>query len=385
MSPDLEVTTSGRRVRIAGTTLSTGSKQVETLIQNAIDEVAKDRGTQRWMRVFPDDEINEVMANRVGQTKESLFNVAKVHYNDPANANTYHTNTLLVWHLKSKDAPITGFLTLNLMQRNSRMDIIPSLVWRSTNPKDGHSIGAVNSWHNNYLNIGEGMSRWSEEFKKTEDLFREHIGIDISTYQYSNQMRAAINKFLGMAKDINNREHLTVFQMDQDDKPSTFDMEIVATNFTASVQRELLDYVQTGPLLDRIKTSYEDLVTSLNALGITYQSRPGDNEFGRAISGDLSALRLTLGAIEDTEQETSGIDHGHNVVLDFATGSLIVNCSHKNDQSEISEAWEIARFKASLTGEEDILLEYAKAYRNPKEQARLMRIIKQRVLPDIEG
>lgn len=389
-SPDFEATSSGRRVRVVGTQTSVGSRQVADLISASIDKVATERGTKRWMRVFETDQEQNQRASVLGLSGEVFRQAANLHINQDAN-NALGTTTLL-WDYEAVGIPAlkaTVFCVLN--QRHARMSVDTKIAWRDTNPVQPNDVPSYYSWDGSNLNLG-GLYRYSDEYRAVETTVEKNGGLIpdhiLTTKQTNAQFRQAIVAFAERSKALDDLDEISLPDLRDPANPTFLTFKRKMSNYSASVHGELLALVQTGPLLEQIRDSYSSLVNAMTQLGVVFDKKPGDNEFAKAAAGDLTHLSAVVQAVEDTEASVAvnrnqdGVDHKHTVTLDFSSGSVIVNCGHSTGLDEIAEAWDIACFKASLTGETDILLEYARAYRNPKEQARIRKIIEQRATPD---
>lgn len=384
VSPDFETTTSGRRVRIVGTTVSAGNKQVDSLIAAAIDTVAKQRGTEKLQRIFPPEIEQAQRGSVVGIPAETFRQAASLHINqDTANA---YGSTHLLWDFEAVDLPLAASVFVTLEQRSTRCTVSTKVSWRATGAAEA-ALAIPIYYHHDSSNMYLGsLYRHSQEFIQFEAEVAKRggliPGIKLDNRQFQGQFRHAVVEFAERAKAADGLDEISLPDLRNPSQPAFITFKRKASNYSASVHNELLAMVQTGPLLERIKNSYTDLVNAMSQLGVVLTTRPGDTEFAKAAAGDLTQLKVVCQPTEDINVMQNGVDHNHTVTIDLATGSVIVNCSHATGLDEISEAWDIAKFKADLTGEVDILLAYAQAYRNPKEQARIKKIIEQRATPE---
>lgn len=384
-SPDFETTSSGRRVRVAGTQTSVGSRQVNDLITAAIDQVATERGTKRWMRIFDKTVEEDHRASNAGLNGTVFREAVNLHINDQSQSGNAYGSTTLVWDFEAPGLPLyaTVFLTFN-QRGTSRHDVSTKVVWRDTQIAQNNEVPSYNSYDGSTLNIAN-LYRYSDEYRAVEAAVAKDGGIldghTLVARAHSGQFRQAVTDFATRAKALDDLDEITLPDMRDTSKPQFLTFKRKASNYNATIHNEIVALIQTGPLLEQIKNSYLELVSAMSRLGVVFKTKPGDNEFAKAAAGDLTTLRAVIEPCEDTTH-SDGVDHHHTVSLDFASGSVIVNCGHTTGMDEISEAWNIAKFKAEVVGEVDILLEYAKAYRNPKEQARIRKIIEQRATPD---
>lgn len=377
-SPEFEATTSGRRVRVAGTNESIGSKQVETLIQASIDKIAQDRGTTRLLRIFPEHETDITAANNVSAPETVFTDAVTLHLLNEQQLREDRGRTVAVWKYRDENySPIVAYAFVTLEQRyNDTYQIHTHLVWRDTRP----TMSAVNSLlisEGSYI-TGNDMYRYGDVHQTLhERLVSGILPFTLGTKNYGSQMRTAVVKFAEQARLIDQYDEIHIPDTANPKVTRTF--KRVASNYSAAFNAELLEFVQTGPVLERIKENYDQLLQDFKTLGIVTMERIDGGDLAQAIHGNLTKIAATVRANEDEdESDNNGIDPHHTVAFDFATGTVVVNCGHSHDLDETAQAWEIAKFKAEMVGEVDVLLEYARAYRDPKEQQRLKKIIKQR-------
>lgn len=381
-SPEFEATSSGRRVRVVGTQTSVGSRQVNDLITAAIDTVAAQRNTKRWMRVFDKTAEEDHRATAAGLGGNVFREAVNLHVTDPTQ-NAYGSTTLL-WDFEAPGLPLNATVFLTFSQRGAaRHDVTTKVVWRDTQVAQPNESPSYCNYDGSNMNL-PNLYRYADEYRKVEEMVNKAGGIlnghTVAARSHSGQFRQAVTDFATRAKALDDLDEISLPDMRDTANPVMLTFKRKASNYNATVHSQIVSLVQTGPLLEQIKNSYLELVSAMSRLGVVFKNKPGDNEFARAAAGDLTALRAQIEPCDETPN--GGVDHNHTVTLDFASGSVIVNCGHTTGMDEISEAWNIAKFKADLTGEVDILLEYAKAYRNPKEQARIRKIIEQRTTPD---
>lgn len=386
-SPDFEATSSGRRVRIVGTQTSVGSRQAQDLVAASIDQIATERGTKRWMRIFDTDTEVAHRASTAGVMADVFKTKAVLHVNQ--DTQSAHGQTTLVWDFEAVGVPaLAASVFIIFDQRSSRNTVFTKVCWRATNPVQNNEYPAHYLWDGSNLSL-DTIYRYSDEQRVAEAAVVAAGGMlpghEVEAKGFNNQFRQAIVHFAERAKAMDNVEEIELLDMTDPANPTMRKFKRRASNYSASLHNEILALVQTGPLVEQIKRSYTDLVNAMKQLGVVVHKQPGDNEFARAANGDFAALTTQIGAVDDMDaNHQNGIDHAHTVNIDFTTGSVIVNCSHTTSGGldEVAEAWNIAKFKAEVVGEKDILLAYAEAYKTPKEQARIKKIIEQRTMPE---
>jgi hypothetical protein len=384
-SPDFESTSSGRRVRIAGTTVSAGSKQIHELVSAAIEKVAADKGTQKLLRIYPLDQEQMYRASVVSLDSTIFKKSVSIGDLEPHG----YSEHVLFWDFEAVDLPIYASVFVLLKQHGAAFSVATRVAWRSTLSTESGCAYCHHDGSNLYLS---SLYRHSQEFRDFETAINSRggliPGIALDQKPHSSQFRRAIVDFATRGKSIDELEEIHLPDLRDPSKQAFLKFKRKASNYSGSTHNELLTLVQTGPLIDKIKNSYTDLVSAMKSLGVVVTTEIGDTEFAKAAAGDLAQLRVTLAANEDADipnpsfRGQAGVDPAHTVTLDLSTGTVVVSCSHKTGLEEVAEAWNIAKFKAEVVGETDVLLEYAQAYKFPKEQARLRKIIEQRSTPD---
>jgi len=375
-SPEFEASSSGRRVRVVGETTSIGSRQVDTLIQATVDKMAASRGTTRLARVFPPADTDALAANAASAPLSVFEDALTLHL-----LRTQHGQrndrgkSVAVWKYEAEGfAPLQAYVFVTLDQRyNETYYVQTHVIWRDTRASRVTDNGLY--VYDGSLIQGMDLYRYGDEYKRLEEfLKRNPLPFPVDAKSYSGQMRTAVVKFAERCREV---DALDEINLPLGDNFTSTPFKRTVSNYSASFNAELLDFVQTGPILERIKDNYQQLLQDFRTLGIVITDEITGGDLAQAINGKLTKIHAVVKANEDDDTGNS-LDPHHTVAFDFATGTVVVNCGHADDLNETAEAWEIAKFKAEIAGELDVLLEYARAYRDPKEQARLKKIIKQR-------
>lgn len=383
-SPEFETSSSGRRVRVVGETTSIGNRQVDTLIQATVDKVATERGTTRLARVFSPADTDAVAASGANAPFSVFEDAVTLHLlSKEQGQRNDRGKTTAVWKYEAEGfAPIQAYVFVSLDQRyNEAYYVMTHIVWRDTRANQAQ-FNNLYSYDGTNINSMD-LYRYGDEYKRLEAFLQKNpLPFSIDVKNYTGQMRNAVVKFAERCQEVDALDEL-VLPLGDGLTATTFKRTL--SNYSASFNAELLDFVQTGPVLERIKDNYAQLLQDFKTLGIVVTDEINGGDIAQAINGNLTKIHAVVRANEDEEESRSSIDTYHTVAFDFATGTVVVDCGRTDDLNEVAEAWEIAKFKAEMTGEEDVLLAYAKAYREPKEQARLKKIIKQRKVDITKG
>jgi hypothetical protein len=377
VTPDLEATTSGRRVRIAGTKESVASKDANDLLAKAIDAIADERGTKRWLRLFPEDEFNSHRsAARMVPHGFEMNAPMDLHLVDPERASGYSESTTVAFEYTSVNVPsLKAYVWIVIHTRNSSsMQLVTSLTYRQTTAGIGEHdrVACYNgTWEIGTYDYYDPS--WKSASETIQD-FKPILDVEFMARSYEiTQRRAAVVKALEMIRVLKDSERIEIPDLRDLGNVQPMEFTLTRSNLTNALYRELVDFVQAEPIMDRIKANYKAILNDLRTLGFVIST---DNDVLESMDTDaLSELRCAVHPSDD--EEVGPRDRFHTAVLDFATGTLIVNCIQPQNQ-EALHAWEVSKFKAEVSGEIDELLAYVRAHQEPAKQQRIKKILKQR-------
>lgn len=388
-SPDLEQSSSGRRVRVVGTTESFGNRQVDTLIYQAIQNEAAKRGTTVAGRLWPDADVAAHSAAIANISDDVFTEALTLHALDEQHrSGRSNGKTTAFWKFERTDVPLSAYVFLTLSQSYSdRMTLTAKAVWQNASPDVSSTLSLIKHEDDYFTTNDNTVHRYSPEHDRMVEAVAKNPIVDDpdfrwETQQYPNQIRSAIVKFADQARRFNGNEIVRL----PDTSGTMHEYKFVSTNYNAAFHSQLMDFVQTGPTLERIEENYKQMLKDLKALGLVVTSQINGGQIAEALaSRDMTKINVTVNTNEDSDAvNQDGIDPYHTVTFDFATGTVVVHCAHNNDLNETAEAWNIAKFKAEIAGETDTLLAYAKAYQGPKEKKRLKKIVDQRTVDETE-
>lgn len=376
LSPDVETTTSQRRWRIAGSTDAASKADLDRLILAAIDRQAAAQGVKRWLRLFEDDE-NRHASVAVGASKKIDFNTVppvKMGKND---------KIIVAFEFVSAAYPaIRATLWITLVNNYSGATSVRScFTYRVTNPEVGDTAHILRYAEDDATGWtpAPNMYRYDDNYRQLEQAANKikPCDVPIETKHFGNNTRGAIARFLELSKQASGLASVEIPDLRDPWNVASMTLTASRTNYSNALYRDVLDMVQVAPAMDRLHEHLQGVATELTRLGLVANVKD-KFDLKALLAGKLSELQCTIKPNEVTDDRNEGIDPVHTVTLDLSKGTFVVNCAKSHHLDDTAAAWEVAKFKAEISGETDVLLAYARAFNKPAEQARLRKIMKER-------
>ena len=377
--PELEETTTGRKVRIAAMPhLNAYSRDLEELLQKAVKALAEQRGADTWMQLTTPKAVNEALGY------DPRTQRAKLHLLDPDR----HTDaTRLWWHFRHESLPIEAYITVTLTdvsrypyyasKRNGQQQLTVRLTAPDTRPNSVansplRQVDAIEdlsmdaTWTQRQL-----ITDWARASNAIPDVLQE---VALATE------RDGAGNLLQTIARLEELDHITLpdLRLIGEGLIENLQLHLVGSNVTGEFLAELRDFVDGAPSISEAATHYRKMLQALRMAGMVFDEPLTENEFLSAlVSGSQSALTMKLHALDLNSQ-----DNDHTLTVHLTTGTIVVECSiraRENNKDEIAHAWEESLALASLTGQEDTLLAYARKFVNESEHKRATEIIQKNV------
>lgn len=363
-APPVETTSSNRRWRIQGTTMSVVRGEIGDKIADHVRMRAHSMGTDLWMKLCSDEQdLKEHYSHAttgagVAESGNSAYLDAPVPW-----VSQRGKNVPVAFEFKHPTYPLRAILwVIFTVNYNHSLQVSTLVTCRGGDPREPNTLARL-AW----------TPRTARRYDKPVAADAPTVaGLTIEKVQFTHT-RKAVSYFLELllkAQDID-----TVELPDRRLHGGTLTYEFSRTNYSQDLYRELVDKVQEGPALARLADALKVVRQELSTLGVVNGAFDAED----ILNGNLHEIRLNIMPHEDEDLTVGGIDPTHNLVIDLAKGICFVECSAKNLE-DVAEQWNVAKFKAELTGQVDELLAYAEAYNMASEQKRLRKIIKQRAL-----
>lgn len=184
--------------------------------------------------------------------------------------------------------------------------------------------------------------------------------------------RKAVKRFVERARQHEELDHVYIPDLRDPSNPRWLKLERVYSNWTSESHSDMAAVVNAGPLVEQLIDCTAKMQQLLANLGVTVQAMPTEASWFAAAGGDVAAINVSV----HPENGVDVVDHQHVVYLHLLSGAVHVACSHdRNTRNEAGEAYEVAKFKAELTGQADELLAFAQEYvrRNGSDKAQAIR------------
>jgi hypothetical protein len=346
-SPPLEETPSGRKVRVIGTDISGYSRDVDSVIEQGVGRVAEEKGTQVWALI--DESVMK------GHSREAA---QKVHLiTDSQNSSSA---TCFWWKFRSPDLPVeavvrvearTGYQYRNdLCDQNIHAYIVfqRNVASSADNPTDTSVvIQDQNNWEIQYADYAE-----REAYRDSAPEILSRVGRTSTKSEMT-----AIERLLELSRYF---ESLAEIQIpDGRAQGGTYlTLHSDSTNLTAEAIDSMVAYLDDAPTMAAAAEYYEKMLRVLRNAGLAAPTKKA-NDFMSALNGG-EGLIVDLPVKMVDEDGDICDDHSHTLRVNLATGTFTTTCSNSIDLEHTPQAWQEAVTIASLTGQEDELLAFAR-------------------------
>lgn len=363
--PPLEQTTTGLKVRVAGTKDSFYSKDLDDLLSKAAQTIAAEKGTTVFLPLM------------YAAAREAALVPTNQSTSLHLTAATHVTSTRCWWKFKHPSMPFTVTLTVDMDQaRGSVANVLSTkVVCQRIDPQATEAHFYTYSSIDEYLAY-QGLS--SDDLYAVREFIRDNpLEWADGTLDYENKTlpvaRMAAQDLLAIVRKLEALDEIEWPDLRNPKNPGHFTLELFDSSVNSQFVSELTDYLEGAPGAEKAAAIYEDLLEALRSIGIVLNK--GSNDLLSALNtGTTFSAQVT-----NLAEEGFKIDHSHALTVNIPTGTFIVDCNNRNvNLNEVAEQWEEAKTLASLTGQEDELLAYAREYAKQHSAKRAKRILKER-------
>lgn len=386
-TPDLETTTSGQRVRIAGTTKSFSKNQLVDMMTEAAKEIAAQRLTGLWTQLTDDDETRRHNHGAVSPGPGRVTNYTKAEHLVGKGEGSASDHTQITFEFESVDCPaltVTVWVIVNKYSyRGDTYQTLSALTYPIVH-EDQSTLSSYtgDSWWTPFRYYSQSDSK---------AFLAEHKPIPGLTFVNDTYTgpRPAIVEALKMVKIIRDVEYIDIPVWREPEAVSLMRFKFKRTNLTSQLYNDMVEAIQVQPTLDRIKENYRQIQHDLTALGIVLAT-PGRNNFLEITEGAFAEevvchmIPLTEDGQARTEESGTTVileDHAHTVSVDLLSGTIVVNCTQRD--TEVLDHWNFERTKAELHGELDAFLGFARQKQQSRSRKTFRKIMKDRTPEDI--
>lgn len=382
--PTLETTMAGRKIRVAGTKQSVYDYDIDQLLWDSVQILAAQKQTH--VHIETTQPLKAIIAKTVGF--EPAQTPAKLHLVHAAGER--NAKTIVWWRFKDSKTPFEALLTLTMgsaggVANPQRITALVTVPTRQYDHDDRTMIFAVNVNEHRWSTMLNQVARLTEHGSFDYEMAWEEFIRDnppdwdsslLGTEQCTT-LRSACAELLKKVREFDGMDYIEVPDFGDPDNPSWRRLELYDTNYNQALVQDLADYLDGAPTVEQAAELYGQMLETLRACGIVIDGNLTSNDFQTALlNGDKAALGVRVFGLAETEHRT---DDDHKLSIHLPTGTFIVECDHKEvSQTETAEKWEEALTMASLTGREDELLAFAKAYAKQHRKSRTKKILNER-------
>jgi hypothetical protein len=191
--------------------------------------------------------------------------------------------------------------------------------------------------------------------------------------------RVMVKKLLERVRQIEDLDEIQIPDLsDPYQEPQWLSLELYETNVNSGFITDLVDYLEGGSSIEEAVRIYGELRDCMRGIGV-YLSELSENDFQRGLLGSEDQfVTVNLGHSHEDLETSAGKDTAHTLRMHLPSGTFVVDCDHKMNLNQAAEAWDEAKTIASLTGEEDVLIAYARARVEREQTKRAKTILDQR-------
>lgn len=357
----------GRKIKINLDGESWERHHLSDALASTAVEIASRRGTKVWMPLGPrDNPKQEVQSQMVGDHRAK--DKAELHYLH-GDAKEWRLATRLYWRFKHPTLPIWSSITV-LVTGDGGPSITTMYGYYHTRGSASYAAWVnVESW-DDLETVRGGHAGQVREMPAPRPDWMDEIHLGRERFP---TVRAAVTRLGELVRQLNGIEEIASPDLRPDISHTLYSWlptVFYDTNVTSDLLDDIQLYVEGEPLVEEMSSVYARLQELMRRIGISLPAR-NTNDFMRAVAGG-DAFRIPVGPLADK----AGDDAVHALHVDLVTGAFVVECSVRHEvNEETATAWEVAKFRAEMTGELDELLAYARAWVVKQEQDRVRAVL----------
>ncbi len=374
--PPLEMSGSGRKVRVAGTTTSVFMNEIDELIGRAAKDVAVANGTHVWMQTDVAQRLRGVFDWTTANNKLHL-----VH--DPTNTSGM---TDLWWRFKDVNTPFEVVLWVRMQSASRGAGATAQNIWTSMVLPGRAYYGehapkvTFRVMDKTYADYIQGLHYLDSSLpSKWWDFLRDNPagwGEDLMSANAHAHSRAGVAALLKIVRQFDSLDEIQVPNLGDPFNPSYLTLALHDSNVNAELISDMTEYLDGAPTIEQAAELYQQMLDTLRSVGITINAKSHNDFLAAMLVGDKASLNMQ---VYNLAEQSHAVDHDHKLSVHLPTGTFVVECTHTEvDKNVVAEKWEEALTMASLTGQEDELLAYARRYAAEHNQRRTEKILEER-------
>lgn len=369
--PNLETTPAGRRVRIAGHSESVGRGELNDLLYQWVYRRARARDTFPVLRLrfspsnATEEEQAENITVQVGRFKRHD------HF-EPFKSNS--VGGTAGWLFKHPGLPVYAMVKLSVVL-SVRPTVETNLHFPNLRPGNEKKLGAYGY---RVPILDESTTRFvPPEMKGAYESVLTSNGIQLGERSHPNT-KAAMADAMRRYREIDALDTLSVPDLRYLSPAGQGHVGSMTLHLKEELQpesylHEMQEYAHMLDPADEIRGHLRSIQELLKAQGVAIQAAPA-REVMDVLTGSNESLLVKLQALR-FEGDVS-IDRDHDVSLDLVKGIVFVTCKHRSqDKEKDLLAYEIAKARAELTGETDLLSAFLASIGRHRQQLERMDLI----------
>lgn len=376
--PPLEMTSSGRKVRVAGTKTSVFNNDLDNLLATAVKQIADDKKTHVWLDLSHlSDRVNAHLGFDPASTRCKLHLV-----HDPSNTSG---QTTCWWRFKDPHTPFEVYVTARMVAASRHGSVNAQNLWVHAAVPHRTYYDDATTDINNVDNAAfsqvvgyttrlspDTMYKWQEFIRDNPAPWSDVL----QSAKIHQHARAGVTEFLKVVRMMEDLDSIQVPDYSDPYNPSWRTLELYGTNVNAELVNDLTEYLDGAPTIEQAAELYQQMLDTLRSVGIAVSGKAANDFMAALLAGEKSTLNMQVFNLAEEHQQ---VDNDHKLSVHLPTGTFIVECSHQEvDKNKVAEKWEEERMIAQLTGEEPTLLAYARAYASNNTTRRTKGILNER-------
>lgn len=325
--PALEVSGSGRRNRWAGDKQSFSCNDLGIELGKWAKSAAAGKAPLHWKFA---DQIEDYykMAN-----DRSFTTAPALDLNERGDA-----TTVLFEYVHPTIETMRATVTIQLVPTYYNVTVQTFVHFRST------TFEHQNVYSPAYENAHEGFpGPYGRSAEQRALEAQDHTTISAGSRNFGRGlMRKAAAEFLKRCQAADDLAVLDIPDWSDLDSPKWMSLKPTRSNFTSDFASSVKLYLDTEEAAKELKAQVEALVSTLRKFGAVV-TEPDNSAYDAAATGDLTRLNVTLSSQQHDP-------NGHAVLMNLLDGTVAVACGAGPIRGQAASAYELARFKAELSG-----------------------------------
>lgn len=388
--PPLETTSAQRRVRVAGVPdVADYLKNIEDFLGRAARVAAAQQGRFLWMSLGK--AINNPLdgATTVATGLTDISVEVRPHF--LSGGRSYNEETRVAWRFRHPTMPIEAQIECSVSKRgytNTGWTVNTTLTYPSTSPlcadtpkffavTEGTRWGQMVAGQEMYGLLNTRLSEWAD--KNPIDWCD---GFEFGARKFE-QERAAIDAFAKVIREVGALDEIEIPNLlkvdskgeDVDGQMQMLTLRLYKTNATQELLETLSDYLTGEPVVDQIKAKWKELSALFRNLGMVIED-PKDTDWWNFLTKGADQAPIEVSLRHVTDEAGEGDQARHSVMINLATGTIVVACSKQASKDETAVAWETSLLKAEITGQKDRFLAYADKYVEDRQEEKARALMK---------